>query len=117
ECLNEMGETAAAYPYIQMVRDRANLPDLATKKPGMTQEEMRMQISHERAVEFAFESLRYVDLLRWGWLNQDNGPNSMLDSLITHDDELATLPPGREYLAIPQRELDVNPNITQIPGW
>ena len=117
ECLNEMGQTAAAYPYIQMVRDRANLPDLATKKPGMTQEEMRMQISHERAVEFAFESLRYVDLLRWGWLNQDNGPNPMLDSLITHDDELATLPPGREYLAIPQRELDVNPNITQIPGW
>lgn len=119
ECLNELGQTGEAYQYIQMVRDRANLPDLSTKKPGMTQEEMRMQISHERAVEFAFEGLRYVDLLRWGWLNQDAGAgtNPMLDTLATHDEELATLPPGREYLAIPQGELDVNPNITQIPGW
>lgn len=119
ECLNETGQTAEAYAYIQMVRDRASLPDLASTKPGMNQEEMRMQISHERAVEFAFEGLRYVDLLRWGWLNQDAGAgtNPMLDILATHDEELATLPPGREYLAIPQRELDVNPNIAQIPGW
>lgn len=117
ECLNEDGQTTDAYAYIQMVRDRANLPDLAATKPGMTQAEMRLQISHERAVEFAFEGLRYVDLLRWGWLNQDNGANAMLDSLITHDAELATLPPGREYLAIPQLELDINPNISQIPGW
>jgi hypothetical protein len=119
ECLNEAGQTDQAYAYIQMVRDRASLPDLATKKPGMTQEEMKMQISHERAVEFAFEGLRYIDLLRWGWLNQDAGAgsNPMLDTLATHDEELATLPPGREYLAIPQGELDVNPNISQIPGW
>lgn len=117
ECLNEAGQSGDSYAYIQMIRDRANLPDLSTKMPGMTQEEMRMQISHERAVEFAFEGLRYVDLLRWGWLNQDNGANPMLDILITHDEELASLPPGREYLAIPQRELDVNPNIVQIPGW
>jgi hypothetical protein len=119
ECLNEMGQTAQAYQYIQMVRDRARLPDLVTKKPGMTREEMRMQISHERAVEFAFEGLRYIDLLRWGWLNQDAGAgtNPMLDSLAAHDEEFATLPPGREYMAIPQGELDVNPNINQLPGW
>ena len=117
ECLNETNRTGEAYQYIQQVRDRAGLPDLAAKEPGMTVDEMRLQISHERAVEFAFEGLRYVDLLRWGWLNQDNGQHPMLNSLIAHDDELSTLPPGREYLAIPQRELDVNPNITQIPGW
>jgi len=119
ECLNETGRTGEAYQYIQMVRNRANLPDLATKKPGMTQQEMRMQISHERAVEFAFEGLRYTDLLRWGWLNQDAGAgtNPMLELIIEHDDEFATLPPGREWLAIPQGELDVNPNIQQLPGW
>jgi hypothetical protein len=117
ECLNETGQTGEAYQYIQMVRDRANLPDLASTKPGMNQQEMRMQISHERALEFCFEGLRYLDLLRWGWLNQDSGNNPMLDTLATHDEELATLPPGREYLAIPQGELDVNPNISQLPGW
>lgn len=119
ECLNEMGQTSAAYPYIQEVRDRANLPDLAVTKPGMTQQEMRLQISHERAVEFAFEAQRYVDLLRWGWLDQDGGmgSNPMLDSLITHDAEFANLTPGREWMAIPQDELDVNPNVHQNSGW
>jgi hypothetical protein len=119
ECLNELGRTDEAYPYIKMVRDRANLPDLATRKPNMTQQEMRMQISHERAVEFCFEGQRYVDLLRWGWLDATKGPNPMLDELITHDSELAGLydTPGREYMAIPQRELDVNPNMKQNPYW
>ncbi|MBN2699468.1 MAG: RagB/SusD family nutrient uptake outer membrane protein [Bacteroidales bacterium] len=119
ECLNELGRTDEAYQYIQEVRSRANLPDLATKKPDMTQEEMRLQISHERAVELCFEAQRYVDLLRWGWLDATQGENPMLDMLITHDQELAGLydTPGREYLAIPQSELDVNPNMTQNPHW
>ncbi len=119
ECLNELDRTDEAYAYIQMVRDRANLPDLATKKPGMTKEEMKMQISHERAVELCFEGQRYVDLLRWGWMDLSSGSNPMLDTLITHDPELATLKtvPGREWLAIPQRELDVNPNMRQHDSW
>jgi hypothetical protein len=117
ECLNELGQTDEAYDYIQMVRDRANLPSLRDKKPGMTQEEMRFQISHERAVEFAFEAIRYVDLLRWGWLDLSNGSNPYLDILKTHDDELSRQTVGREYLAIPQNELDVNPNVQQNEGW
>jgi hypothetical protein len=100
-----------------MVRDRANLPDLRTKNPGMTKEEMRLQISHERALEFAFEGSRYFDLLRWGWLDLSNGSNPMMDILITHDAELGMQTVGREYLAIPQNELDVNPNVQQNPGW
>jgi len=53
EVLNETGNTAGAYPYIQQVRDRAKLPDLATVRPNMTQQEMRDQLGHERALEFA----------------------------------------------------------------
>jgi predicted DNA-binding protein YlxM (UPF0122 family) len=117
ECLNEQGQTDEAYDYIQMVRDRANLPSLRDKKPNMTQEEMRFQISHERAVEFAFEAIRYVDLLRWGWLDLSSGSNPYLDILKTHDDELSRQTVGREYLAIPQNELDVNPNVHQNEGW
>jgi hypothetical protein len=117
ECLNEMGQTDQAYDYIQIVRNRANLPSLRDKKPGMDKQEMRMQISHERAVEFAFEAIRYVDLLRWGWLDLSNGPNPMHDILVTHDAELERLTAGREYLAIPQNELDVNPNVHQNEGW
>lgn len=46
--LNELGQITQAYSYIQQVRNRAKLPNLATIKPSMTQEQMRDQIAHER---------------------------------------------------------------------
>ncbi len=118
ECLNELNRTSEAYAPIQVVRDRANLPNLQVTKPSMTKEEMRLQISHERALEFCFEGKRYADLLRWGWVNQDGGVhNPMIDTLIQHDPEFDNLVEGREYMAIPQKELDANPNLEQNPGW
>lgn len=79
ECLNELGQTTQAYPYIQQVRTRAGLVDLATTKPGMTQAQMRDQISHERFLEFALEGHRFDDIKRWGWL-QDPAKLSLLKS-------------------------------------
>jgi hypothetical protein len=113
ECLNEQGQTDEAYPYIQEVRDRADLPDLATTKPGLSQEEMRSQLSHERALEFCFEAQRYPDLLRWGWFDDTD----RLVELQSHDEEISLWTAGREYMAIPQTELDQNPNLVQNPGW
>ncbi|MBN1950834.1 MAG: RagB/SusD family nutrient uptake outer membrane protein [Bacteroidales bacterium] len=113
ECLNEQGRTAEAYPYIQEVRDRANLRDLAIEKPGMTQDEMRMQLDHERALEFCFEAQRYVDLVRWGYFDDPD----KVALLISRDEEYEDWTAGREYLAIPQTELDVNSNLVQNPGW
>jgi len=55
EVLNELARTSEAYPYIQQVRNRAHLPDLATVKPNMTQQQMRDQVAHERALEFAIK--------------------------------------------------------------
>lgn len=107
EALNEMGDTDEAYQYIQQVRDRANLPDLQEVKPNMTQEEMRDQIAHERALEFAIEGIRIHDIVRWGWLYDD----SKLAELRAHDNDFDTWTPGKEYLPIPQTELDVNPNL------
>ncbi|MDP4184999.1 MAG: RagB/SusD family nutrient uptake outer membrane protein, partial [Bacteroidota bacterium] len=68
ECLNELGRTSEAYDYVQQVRDRAKLPDLKTTKPGMSKEQMRDQLAHERALEFCFEGHRFDDIRRWGWL-------------------------------------------------
>jgi tetratricopeptide (TPR) repeat protein len=107
EALNEMGQTQKAYQYIQEVRDRANLPDLQETKPNLTQEQMREQIAHERALEFAIESIRIHDIIRWGWLYDDD----KLAELRAHDSEFETWSPGKEYLPIPQSELDVNPNL------
>jgi hypothetical protein len=112
EVLNELGRTAEAYPYIQQVRTRANLPDLATVKPGMTQAQMRDQLGHERALEFAIEGQRINDIIRWGWLYDP----VKLAELKTHDPDFNSWTPGNEYLPVPQQELDVNKNLLPNPA-
>lgn len=114
ECLNETGDTPGAYVYIQKVRDRANLPNLAIVKPNMTQVQMRDQIGHERFLEFPLEGHRFDDIRRWGWL-QDPAKLAWLKS---RDAEFNTYAAGREFFPIPQLEIDTNKfPITQNQGY
>lgn len=113
ECLNETGDTPGAYTYIQKVRDRVGLPDLSTTKPGMTKEQMREQIGHERFLEFSLEGHRFDDIRRWGWLQDPN----KLAWLKSRDPEFETYSPGREYFPIPQLEMDNNPGTNQNDGY
>lgn len=104
ECLNETGDTPGAYTYIQKVRDRVNLPNLATARPGLTQITMREQIGHERFLEFALEGHRFDDIRRWGWLEDE----AKLTWLKSRDVEFNSYAKGREYFPIPQLEIDTN---------
>lgn len=113
ECLNETGDTPGAYGYIQMVRNRVGLPDLATTKPGMSQAAMREQIGHERFLEFPLEGHRFDDIRRWGWL-QDA---TKLAWLKARDAEFNSYAPGREYYPIPQLEMDNNPGTIQNDSY
>jgi hypothetical protein len=113
ETLNETGNTAGAYPYIQMVRSRVGLPNLSTAKPGLTQTTMRDQIAHERFLEFPLEGHRFDDIRRWGWL-QDPAKLAWLKS---RDAEFNTYAAGREYFPIPQLEIDNNPGVVQNDGY
>ncbi|MEO6720959.1 MAG: RagB/SusD family nutrient uptake outer membrane protein [Ferruginibacter sp.] len=112
EVLNELNRTAEAYPFIQQVRTRALLPDLATVKPNMNQAQMRDQLAHERALEFSIEGQRINDIIRWGWLYNP----TKLAELKSHDADFNTWTPGNEYLPIPQQELDVNKNLLPNPA-
>jgi starch-binding outer membrane protein, SusD/RagB family len=112
EVLNETNRTALAYPFIQQVRSRANLPNLATVRPNMTQVQMRDQLAHERALEFAIEGQRINDIIRWGWFYDA----TKLAELKAHDADFNTWTPGNEYLPIPQRELDLNRNLLPNPA-
>ena len=109
ECLNELGQTAQAYPYIQQVRSRVGLADLATIKPNMTQQQMRDQLAHERYLEFSFEGKRFDDIRRWGWLQNP----AKLANLKVRDPEFNNFVPGRELYPIPQSEIDNNPGFKQ----
>jgi len=67
ECLNEAGYNASgdAFKIINRVRARAGLSAL-TAATTPDQAAFRKAIKKERRVEFAFEGLRWLDLVRWG---------------------------------------------------
>lgn len=113
ETQNELGNQGAAAEYIQTVRDRANLPDRETEFANMSQEQMREQIAHERMLELAGEGKRFDDIRRWGWFDD---PEKM-EQLIANDPGFEGYVEGREYLPIPQGELDTNPAAEQNPGY
>ncbi|WP_278251878.1 RagB/SusD family nutrient uptake outer membrane protein [Sabulibacter ruber] len=109
ECLNAVGRTQDAYQYVDRVRQRVGLPRLTDAKPGMSQSEFLAQIKHERITELAGEGHRWNDLARWG----DLGPQ-----LAQRDPAFARFEVGKhELLPIPQRDIDINPNLTQNPNW
>ncbi|MDR1223632.1 MAG: RagB/SusD family nutrient uptake outer membrane protein [Tannerella sp.] len=63
EALNEaQGPVDDVYRYVDEIRDRAGLPGLPR---GLSKEQMREKIRHERRIELAFETHRFFDVRRW----------------------------------------------------
>lgn len=115
EAQNEVaGPDASVYLQVNEVRARpgVNLPALPA---GLTRDQMRDRIRHERRVEFAMEGLRYFDLRRWGIAKQKlNGfvQNPLAPNIKTkYEDKY-------EFWPIPQTEIDRNaPVLEQNPGY
>ncbi|MCH7415073.1 RagB/SusD family nutrient uptake outer membrane protein [Belliella sp. R4-6] len=109
EVLNATGRTAQAYAHVDRVRARVGLAPLSQTQPGLGQTAFLEQLKHERLLELSGEGHRWADLVRWGDLgsqiaNRDPGFNNFVI--------------GRhEFLPIPQRDLDINKNLSQNPGW
>lgn len=105
EALNESGQTAQAFQYVNTVRNRVGKGDLA----GLSQTQLRDSILYERMFELGLEASRFNDLRRHGLLGPD---------LAAHDPDFANFVAGKsERLPIPTTELNLNPNATQNPGW
>lgn len=114
ECLNELGQTADAYQYVDRVRQRpsTNLRPLAVAYPaiGNDQALFRKRLQMERSLELCFEAVRWIDLKRWGMLTTQEGINE----LKTRDIDFNNFVLGKHHrLPIPQIEVDNNPNLTQ----
>ena len=106
EALNGLNQTASAYPHVNKVRARAGLAPLPA---GMTQQQFLNQLKHERITELSGEGWRFADLQRWGDLSL---------TLQTRDPEFANFIVGKhEWYPIPQRDIDLNPNLTQNPNY
>lgn len=78
EAANELGKPGAA-DMVKLVRKRAGLEALPE---GLSQEQMREAIRHERRVETPFELIRYYDMRRWKIMDKLNG--LVLDPLYTN---------------------------------
>jgi hypothetical protein len=131
EAINEAkGPTAdafTAYSAVNLVRNRAGMPNLPL---GLSKDQMRERIRNERAVEFAFEDMRWWDILRW-----KKGPDLVAQPMTgmkitktgtTFSFEVITL--GTEYqktfkdymhlYPIPLAEINKSATaLVQNPGW
>lgn len=128
EAKNELGQLTAAEwdRTIGALRRRAGFTAAAALNfPGGSQESLRAAVRRERRTELAMEGLRIFDLRRWRTAEQTlNGyahgikvSASGVDNDYLRVDQ-RTFDPAKHYLwPVPQRERDINPNLTQNPGW
>lgn len=112
EASNELGNAATAHEYINRVRKRARfngtaflnvLPDYI----GLTKDQFKAAVLKERRMEFVAEGQRWFDLARTG----------TLETLVPIA-KPGVVPQAKNYLfPIPQRERDLNENLTQNNGY
>jgi len=113
ECLNELGYEAdgQALQILNQVRTRAGL---SQKKPSdlPNQAAFRAAMQNERRHEFAFENLRWNDLVR------TDMALDVMQSFLTGYGMAKNLKSRDQYLyPIPLQVLEVNPSMNQNPGY
>lgn len=101
EGLARTGEEGDARTYLNAVRDQANASPIADDVTGS---DLVDAIIQERRIELAFEGDRRHDLLR---LERDLETNT----------STAEVGNTQRIFPIPQRDIDVNSNLTQNPGY
>ena len=110
------GNPQSAADYINEVRTRARLTPLAT----VTLDDVKK----EKRLELWMECVRFQDLVRWGDAeaalgNQGkNAPAFQMDG-VEYPYENATygFKAKHNLLPIPQKEMELNPNMVQNEGW
>ncbi len=119
EAYNETGQLDKAIIELNKVRTRSSMPGLNSGKAALAvsgKMEMTQRIIHERAVELAGEGHRYFDLKRWGLLEKYTA--GVIEKSIVGDNLLTRNFQERHVLwPIPAQEIEVNPALTQNPGW
>jgi hypothetical protein len=112
EAENELDNSGEAHTYINMVRKRARWDGVVEQSAvpdyvGLTKDQFRVAVLKERRLEFVAEGQRWFDLVRTG----------TLETLVPIA-KPGIVPQAKHYLfPIPQREIDLNPNLKQNEGY
>ena len=117
EAAIELGRTAEADTWINMIRERARNGDgsgTPSTEPANISGATIDDVMEERRLELAFEHKRWYDIVRrqlGGEVFGSNGFETELSGTQNFD-------PSRDYLLpIPPLEITNNPNLTQNPGY
>ena len=108
EANNEAGNSPAALPFLNEVRNRADLGNITETDQAL----LRAIIKQERKWELAGEYTEYYDLQRWGDLEASMAINPDAIQLnVTYDPKLELFP-------IPLSQIEANPNLLpNNPGY
>ena len=107
ETLNEGGGTEDPHIYLNMVRERADLLPLN----GLSKEDFALALEHERRVEFFLEGHRWFDLVRTERLED------VMNTYFQNEGLSFTVAEHEWVLPIPLREIDIDPDLKQNPGY
>lgn len=114
EAQNEVsGPNTAIYDALNLIRKRAGMPNFPT---GLTKDQMRDEIRHERRIELAGEGLYYHDIRRWRTAEKVMN----VDILNFAGGKIGTrkFNKDRDYLwPVPTIVLERNPILEQNPGY
>lgn len=135
EAANEVNPNdARVLKYLNLVRERAGLPDIETLNPAIrgNQELQRAAIQRERQIELATEGQRYFDVRRWmiADKNEEGRQNGYVHGMNVRGEsndkedfnrivEASQIVFNRKmYLyPMPDSEMRKTKNLVQNPGW
>lgn len=114
EALAETGDISGAAQLVNQIRARVGMPSVEDVEGSVNQQQMIEIVRHERRVELAMEGLRFMDLKRWGQVEEAFN-RAIADPVGPYNPQYQG---GKsEVFPIPQAEIDVNPNLVQHPDW
>jgi hypothetical protein len=112
---------------VNKIRARAGVPDVDARFLG-SKESFMSELMRERAVELAFEGLRWHDLRRWGVaaekkyiektvIDFDRGANGKPLNLRERVVVTRVFEPKHNWLPLPTNQVNLYPSFGQNPGW
>ena len=122
ECIANLNpsDVSTAATYVDKVRARVKLSTLANSTipeiaASVTSSDLFLKrLQTERTLELCFESVRWIDLKRWGLWNTPGG----LAELIARDPDFANFDVTKHtVMPLPQLEVDNNQNLKQNSGY
>lgn len=119
EALNELGESSNAHKAINRIRERA-FGNGSQNLSGLSKDEFRTAILNERFLEFPFEGHRWFDLSRTGTFVERMKAHSAYEANVAESNKTEINKNLKDYMIlmpIPQREIDLNGELVQNPGW